>query len=334
MAYPIVHTVQGSSGSPYTVKDHGTHWSCSCPAWRYKGGDTRSRICKHILTLCGDVSHQPTATTMTSRKRKTLATAVDAPSKVVNVALAQEWKGQDPTGYLLSEKLDGMRCLYDGQQLYSRNGNIIHAPAAMVRALPSMALDGELYLGRGRFQECMSIVRSQRADAGEWSEVKFMVFDAPEVIGTATERLSHAAIALIDHSWAAVVPHRVCTGEKDTMAELDRVIALGGEGIMLKHPINPYTGGRNANHLKVKRFYDDEAIVTGHEPGKGKHTGRLGALICMDAHGREFCVGTGLTDAERTNPPPVGTCITYKYQERTNAGLPRFPVFMRVRPAE
>jgi DNA ligase-1 len=180
----------------------------------------------------------------------------------------------------------------------------------------------------------MSIVRRQSADERDWAGVRFMVFDAPEVAGTASERLSHAAIALLDHPWAVVVPHRVCAGVDDLMDELDRVIALGGEGVMLKHPTNLYTAGRNGNHLKVKRFYDAEAVVIGHEPGKGKHTGRLGALLCMDTQGRQFGVGTGLKDAQRNTPPPIGARITYKYQERTQAGKPRFPVFMRVRPTE
>jgi DNA ligase-1 len=153
MIYPIVHTVQGSSGSAYTVKDHGSHWSCSCPSWRFMGGDPKARMCKHILGLCGASQH--VATAITSRKRKQPAPATpSAPTKAtVAVALAQEWTdATDPTGYLVSEKLDGMRCYFDGHQMYTRNGNLVHAPASLVASLPAMALDGELYLGRGQFQ--------------------------------------------------------------------------------------------------------------------------------------------------------------------------------------
>jgi DNA ligase-1 len=195
-----------------------------------------------------------------------------------------------------------------------------------------MALDGELFLERGQFQQTMSIVRCHDPSKRDWSRIKYMVFDAPEVAGTASDRLSHAAIALLANPWAKIVPHRACTGGvPEVMAELQRVLALGGEGVMLKHPTNPYTGGRNSNHLKVKEFNDAEAVVVGHEPGKGKHTGRMGALLCADECGREIRIGTGFTDAQRTVPPEVGALITYKYQNKTDDGLPRFPVFMRER---
>ena len=180
MDEPIVHIVQGSSGSAYIVKDHGSHWSCSCPAWRFKGGDPKARMCKHILGLC-DASHH--VATPTSRKRKQPSPATpSAPTKTVAVALAQKWTdATDPTGYLVSEKLDGMLCYFDGEKMYTRNGNVVHAPAPLVASLPRMALDGELYLGRGQFQACMSIVRSHNANESEWKDVRFEVFDAPEV---------------------------------------------------------------------------------------------------------------------------------------------------------
>ena len=104
--------------------------------------------------------------------------------------------------------------------------------------------------------------------------------------------------------------------------------------VRLKHPTNHYRSGRNENHLKVKRFYDAEAVVVGHEAGKGKHAGRLGSLICIDSDGHKFKVGTGLTDADRRNPLSTGSVITYKFQDRTDAGLPRFPVFVRERLTE
>ena len=86
--------------------------------------------------------------------------------------------------------------------------------------------------------------------------------------------------------------------------------------------------------LKVKTFHDAEAYVTGFENGTGRNNGRVGALYCTDIDGITFKVGTGLKDYMRDKPPAIGTRITYKYQEKTRDGKPRFPVFLRERPTE
>lgn len=104
-------------------------------------------------------------------------------------------------------------------------------------------------------------------------------------LGACSDRLRAALIALNGNPWAEVLDHVICTGPAHLIKEMDKIIALGREGVMLKDPTNPYTPGRNNNHLKVKRFYDAEAVVIGHEDGKGKHTGRLGALVCLDSDG-------------------------------------------------
>ena len=75
-------------------------------------------------------------------------------------------------------------------------------------------------------------------------------------------------------------------------------------------------------------------VVTGYEKGKGKHKGRVGALNVKLDNGIEFSVGTGLSDAERENPPPVGSIVTVSYQELTDDGVPRFPSYIGVRDYE
>ena len=115
--------------------------------------------------------------------------------------------------------------------------------------------------------------------------------------------------------------------------KLAAVEAAGGEGLMLRRPQSPYTVGRTRDLLKVKMFKDAEAVVMKHLPGTGKHTGRLGALLVRLPNGKEFSIGSGLTDAQRDNPPPIGATITFKYQNLTKAGIPRFASFLRVRHA-
>jgi DNA ligase-1 len=112
--------------------------------------------------------------------------------------------------------------------------------------------------------------------------------------------------------------------------ELDRIDSLGGEGLMLRQPGSRYEPGRSATLLKVKRFHDAEARVIDHQPGAGRHKGRQGALLVALPDGTQFSVGTGFTDAQRETSPAIGSTITFRYQELSDRGVPRFPSFVRV----
>jgi DNA ligase-1 len=101
--------------------------------------------------------------------------------------------------------------------------------------------------------------------------------------------------------------------------------------LMMRKKNSAYDHGRSNELLKVKTFKDDEAIVYDHQKGKGRHKGRMGAVMCRLRDGTEFKVGSGFSDKEREDPPPIGTVISYRYFEMTKAGVPRFPVYLRVR---
>jgi DNA ligase 1 len=248
-----------------------------------------------------------------------------------NVEKADQYQYSD---YLLSEKLDGMRALWDGVQLVSRNGHRIHAPDYFIAGLPAtVALDGELFGGRGQFQSTISIARRQ--NGGElWRQLKFVVFDAPSEPGGFEDRLAKVFEQVASLEFVVVHPHEPCRDRQHLEQELVRIEALDGEGLMLRKKGSAYRPGRTDVLLKVKTFHDDEAIVYGHQPGQGKHTGRLGALLCRFLNPTlvEFKVGTGLSDHDRQNPPPIGSVITFRYFEMTQAGVPRFPSYVRVRP--
>ena len=92
-----------------------------------------------------------------------------------------------------------------------------------------------------------------------------------------------------------------------------------------------YVTGRSDVLLKLKLWHDAEATVIAHMPGKGKYTGMLGALRVRTAEGVEFMLGTGLSEVDRRNPPPIGTIVTFRYRELTSRGVPRFASFHRVR---
>ena len=82
--------------------------------------------------------------------------------------------------------------------------------------------------------------------------------------------------------------------------------------------------------MKVKQFHDDEAEIIGYKNGTGKNQGKVGSLQCRNKEGKEFYVGSGLDEHFRDHPPQIGTFITYRYQEKTLLGIPRFPTFVRL----
>ena len=85
------------------------------------------------------------------------------------------------------------------------------------------------------------------------------------------------------------------------------IVRNGGEGLMLHRDDAIYATGRSSALLKLTPWLDAEASVVAHLPGKGKYAGILGALRMELPDGRHFSLGSGLTDALRCNPPPVGT---------------------------
>lgn len=250
-----------------------------------------------------------------------------------HLLLANVWNPSiDPTGWWMSEKYDGLRGYWDGRKLWSRKGKIIHAPDYFLAELPrDIALDGELRIGRGKFEETISIVRSNTPD-DRWKRVHFMVFDAPQAKGTFEERMQFLRATLPEGNHAVTfVTQERCQGVTQLIAERDRIVRLGGEGLMLRQPESVYEPRRSPTLLKVKPYDDAEATVIAHEPGKGKFAGKLGALRVRTDDGREFSIGSGLTDAQRESPPAVGTVITYRFRGLTAKGMPRFPSYLRVR---
>jgi DNA ligase-1 len=249
------------------------------------------------------------------------------------VLLAERWdSAADLSGWWMSEKLDGVRAYWDGKQFLSRNGNVYYAPDWFVEGLPDVPLDGELWLGRKKFQRAVSIARRQ--DRSEhWRELRYVVFDAPTQTGGFEERIDFLK-DLFAHKkveFAGAHAHELCRNLDHLRAELARVEGLGGEGLMLRQPGSKYAAGRSSTLLKVKTFHDAEATVIGHQAGEGRHKGRLGALFVELANGTRFYVGTGFSDAERSAPPAVGSTITFRYQELSEGGVPRFPSYIGVR---
>ena len=242
-------------------------------------------------------------------------------------------EGVDLDRYWVSEKLDGVRAYWDGERLLSRKGNRINAPPWFVEHYPRVPLDGELWMGRGAFERLSGAVRRQVPDDAQWRGIRFMVFDLPSSPGTFDRRLQRLRemFETIASPYLALVEQFRVADRAELMETLDRVVAGGGEGLMLHRGTSLYTAGRGDDLLKLKAHEDAEAVVVGHLPGKGRLIGMLGALLVETPEGLRFRLGTGFSDGERRNPPPLGATVTYKYYGRTRNGVPRFASFLRIR---
>ena len=245
--------------------------------------------------------------------------------------------GIDLRDWWVSEKYDGVRAHWDGRQLRTRGGERIAAPPWFTAGWPALPMDGELWAGRGRFEHAQSAAAREQPDDAQWRALRYMVFDLPAHPGSFDERLAalRAAVSALDHTWIQAVPQRKVAGDAELQALLREVVRGGGEGLMLHRGASLYRAGRGDDLLKLKTHDDAEARVIAHVPGKGKHAGRLGALMVETPEGRRFALGTGFTDAQRADPPPVGSWVTYRFRGlHEGSGLPRFASFLRVRSDE
>jgi DNA ligase 1 len=267
----------------------------------------------------------------TTQLSATLAKTATSPKDLVLLAKNAP-TAIDPVGYLVSEKLDGVRAVWDGKVLRFRSGRAIAAPAWFLAKLPMQALDGELWLGRGQFDALSGTVRKVLPVDAEWQQVKYMVFELPQDKAKFAERVVtlRAVVQEAGFSQLQAVEQFNIANRATLQARLDDVVQSGGEGLMLHLASSLVTVGRSEVLLKLKPLQDAEAVVMGYVAGKGKYKGMTGALDVKTPAGLVFKLGTGLSDAQRKRPPAIGSTITYNYRDLTPSGKPRFASFLRV----
>ena len=262
------------------------------------------------------------------------ATSISLAAEPPAILLAEVYHDQvDVSRYLVSEKLDGVRAIWDGASLRFRSGKEINAPRWFLDGLPKRPLDGELWISRGSFERLSGIVRRDVPDDAEWRQVRYMIFELPGAPGTFRERAEAMRQIARETNvpWLREIEQFPVVDRNSLQKHLKEVVRDGGEGLMLHRADALYETGRSETLLKVKPWDDAEAVVVGHLSGKGKYVGLTGALRVRTPEGVEFALGSGLSDAQRRDPPPIGATVTYRYRDLTNSGLPRFASFLRVR---
>jgi len=238
----------------------------------------------------------------------------------------------DVSGWLMSEKLDGVRGYWDGKHLLSKNGNPFSPPVEFIQGLPPFPVEGELWAGRGSFAQTISIVRKEQPHSG-WLQLQLAIFDVPKATGGFTDRIAKASDWFAAHpsAYAFIIPQTQVIDSADLQQYLADIEKLGGEGLIVRKADALYAAGRSTEILKVKNYQDTEARVIAHLPGKGRNEGRLGSLLVELEDGTKFKIGGGFSDAERVSPPPIGAVVTFKFYGKYPSGIPKFPSFIRVR---
>lgn len=253
------------------------------------------------------------------------------------ILLAQNYSAAvNPGAYLVSEKLDGVRAIWDGKVLRFRSGHIIHAPGWFTANFPDQPLDGELWIGRHQFDQASAATRKLEPVDSEWQAITYQVYELPDGFGTFEERAASLK-NIVEHlgvPWLRALPHFSVANDEELQLCLKEYVGLGAEGLMLHRRDAIWQTGRSDVLLKLKMYLDAEARVIDYEPGKGKYKGMLGALLLEMPNGVRFQLGSGFSDQQRRNPPALGSVVTYRYRDLTPQGVPRFAHFLRVREDE
>lgn len=249
-------------------------------------------------------------------------------------------ENQSLEGYLVSEKLDGIRAFWDGKKLLTRQGNEIFAPECWIKGFPKFALDGELFIKRMAFEEALSIVGQKQGDCKQWQKIEYYVFDAPVFDKDSKDSLEKRLTKIENFLDSdknlpiKIIPQVKVDSENTLKNMLKDVTKKGGEGLVIRKNNAPYEIGRTRNALKLKPYEDAECKVIAHNEGKGRLKGKLGSVLCeqMSQDGKilHFKIGSGFSDKDRENPPPMGSLITYKFYGYTKNGIPKFASFLRM----
>ncbi len=247
----------------------------------------------------------------------------------MQLMFANTFKDQNPVGWWLSEKHDGVRFTWTGTELLSKEDNSFNAPAWFVEGLPkSVRLDGEMGAGRGQFQKVLSVIQSSQ---GDWSAITLMVFDVVNELPCEERTQSLYELDLPQH--CEIVTQTLCQSIEHYNSVKAEILNQGGEGVMLRQAQSFYEHGRSNALLKDKPINTEEARVISHKPGTGRNAGKMGALVC-EFNSIVFNLGVGFSSVDRKYPPRIDAQITFSCIGFTKSGKPRHASYIAIRDYE
>lgn len=243
-----------------------------------------------------------------------------------------------PTGWLMSEKKDGLRAVWHNGKMYSRNGTEIILPHDWQIKLPPLSLDGELAVGS---RQGSGLFRRKTPDPAAWKAMgaRFFVFDLydpQQRMGVfenrmETYRQAIATAATSTHNpdvpnWVVPMAHIPCRKPADADAYYNVVLSDNGEGIVLRAPRSLYEPGRTATLLKRKETDTDTFVVQEIVPGKGKLSGKIGSIRVKRERDDAECFASSVTD------PTVkqGDRVVIKFMGVSDTGVPRNASFVQI----
>jgi DNA ligase 1 len=303
-------------------------------------------------------------------KKGEIIKLTDKLSKSLNIPLP-------PIGWWASEKWDGIRAIWDGYNLVSRGsqaGNpkiYTYVPKWFTDAMPpGIALDGEIWIGRGMFQQTSKLsnikpgktytekqIQIMWKGTRETPPVTFKAFDMPGIDIPFEQRMNRLKMVISDREkcWAKKYPDfevfpieytgQILIDSMETLGKMySKITSAGAEGLMIRAPGSPYEQKRSKYLLKYKIQEDSECLVRKYVPGDGRLKGLLGSLECELINNGKLTgifthIGTGLTDIQRKeylntkseHYIPIGSIVSFSYMEMTKDGIPRHPVYRGVR---
>ena len=260
---------------------------------------------------------------------------------------------------LAQPKLDGVRCIAitesDGSiTLLTRKGkefqllDQIRNAISGQRLPPNIILDGELFSDELDFQRVVGLVRKKtyknQQDIDDMAKVKLNIFDIidtnkPDLSFLARCKAAQNIVSKDSSGNLSLVPIYKVTNIQDIEALLNKFLAAGDEGVMIRNATSPYEVGKRSYHLqKFKKFFDDEYKIVGALQGQGNDIGTV-IWVCETPTGQTFKCRPKGTRSERQawyrdQDQYIGKGLTVKYQELTNDGIPRFPVGIAIRDYE
>ncbi len=242
---------------------------------------------------------------------------------------------QDVVGWVMSEKLDGVRGFWDGRQLLTRGGKQLSPPGWFTANYPPFAIDGELWTKRGDFENITSIVRTKKPD-DRWREISHQIFEVPNQSGGLLARLAvlEAYLKTRPNTPIKIIKQMPINSQVQLQNALLNKVKQGAEGLVVRNPNTPYQTGRLKSALKVKQYLDAECVVREILTGKGKYTGKMGSLSCQMIDGKMLKIGSGFSDKQRSNPPIIGSLITFKYYGLTKKGRPKYATFLHIKQSD